>query len=395
MGIVVLMAVCLGLLLSPSSAAVAQPLFGGGHEPLAGARVFGSNGCVTCHAIRGLGGTVGPDLARIARPRSFFDLATALWNHLPRMAERMELLGIPRPRLGAREAGDLVAFLYTLGYFDEPGNPEQGSRLFLEKRCIVCHQAGGAGGVVGPVLDPLRHFGSPMYLTAAMWNHGPAMIEAMREKGVERPRFTGLELRDLVAFLLPRSLPAAEGPLYVLPGRAREGRKLFAEKRCAQCHSAAGTGGQGAPDLVDRLARRSPIEFAAAMWNKAPAMVAAQRARGLPIPQLRPEEMADIVAYLYSIRYFSGPGSVAKGWTVAASKGCLTCHAARGEKGKPAGDLGRIGGLDSPPAVIAALWSHAIVTPRTSLGQDAPWPEFRPHEMADLVAFLGSLADPR
>jgi len=77
--------------------AFAQPLFSPTQDPLAGSRVFGTKGCVKCHSINGVGGTVGPDLGRIPRPRSFYDLATGLWNHAPRMAGRMAQLGIPRP----------------------------------------------------------------------------------------------------------------------------------------------------------------------------------------------------------------------------------------------------------------------------------------------------------
>ena len=381
-------AVLLALAAGPAGA---QPVFSSGQDPLAGSQVFGNKGCAKCHSVNGVGGKIGPDLARVGRPRSFYDLATAMWNHLANMTDRMKQVGIERPKLDAREAGDLVAFLYTLSYFDAPGNQEEGRRLFTGKRCIVCHQVGGAGGVVGPNLDGLKQFGSPMYVIAAMWNHGAAMMEKMREKGIERPSFTGAELRDLLAFLAPRTPGAPEGPVYVLPGRAETGRQLFSQKRCVECHSAAGVGGRVGPDLLDRLVRRTPVEFAAAMWNKAPAMIAVQRARGIAVPQLSAEEMADLVAYLYSVRYFADPGDLRRGWTVATAKGCLNCHAAGGERGKPASDLGKAKGLDSAPAVVAALWNHAIVTPKTPAGQRAPWPQFRPEEMADLVALLRSI----
>ncbi|MDO8478846.1 MAG: c-type cytochrome [Candidatus Rokubacteria bacterium] len=384
-----------GLLLMGSlDAAWAQPVFSPSQDPLAGSRVFGAKGCVKCHSINGVGGKVGPDLARRLRPRSFYDVATAMWNHLPRMVDRMKQLGITRPQLTAQEAGDLVGFLYTLNYFDRPGNTAAGRQLFSEKKCIVCHQVGGTGGVVGPNLDSLKQFASPIYVASAMWNHGPAMAEVMKAKGVERPTFTAQELRDLVAFLAPATGGAPEGPLYVLPGRPELGRELFVEKRCIQCHSVGGVGGQVGPELVALGVRRSPVEFAATIWNKAPAMMAAMATRNITVPQLRPEDMADLVAYLYSVRYFASGGSVPKGWVVASKKGCLQCHGVSGERGKPASDLTRAKGLDSSAAVLAALWNHTVVTPRVA-GQRLEWPVLKADEMADLVTLLESISQPR
>ena len=120
-------------------------------------------------------------------------------------------------------------------------------------------------------------------------------------------------------------------------------------------------------------------------------MLAAMKTRGITVPQLTPAEMADIVAYLYSVRYFGNAGNISNGWTVATRKGCLYCHGVRGERGKPASDVTKWKGLDSPPAVLAALWNHAVVTPPSIGGQKAEWPLFKPQEMADLIALIESL----
>jgi cytochrome c2 len=381
----------LGFVLAALATSSAQPVFSAAQDPLAGSRVFSGKGCVKCHAVNGVGGNIGPDLGRMARPRSFFDLATAMWNHLPRMSARMRALGIVRPTLDAREAGDLIGFLYTLNYFDPPGNPEAGRHLFTAKRCIVCHRVDGVGGVVGPNLDHLARFGSPIFVAAAMWNHGPQMSEAMLSHQIQRPTFTAPELRDLMAFLAPGSAAAPEGPLYVLPGRADEGRRLLAAKRCLDCHAVRGQGKRVGPDLVEHGSQRSLLEFAAAMWNKAPAMLATMQAQGMTVPGLRAEEMSDIVAYLYAIEYFGPPGNISHGWRVMADKGCLTCHGVYGERGKPASDLTQARAMETPAGVVAALWNHAVVTPAAPGGGKAPWPRFSGREMADMISLFQSM----
>ncbi len=377
--------VVVSLLVSEAPPAMAQAV--PGQDPVAGAKVFESAGCVKCHSVAGVGGKVGPDLSKSPRPRSFYDLASAVWNHLPRMTARMQQLGIARVKLDAREAGDVAAYLYTLHYFDRAGRPEVGKRLFADKKCIVCHQVEGRGGTVGPRVDTFKGFASPLYVASAMWNHGPRMAEAMAAEHVERPTLTPDELRDLIAFLSPAT--GGKGPVQVLAGSADRGRTLFSEKGCVQCHPARGTG--AGPALIGRGVRRTQIEFAAALWDKAPAMQRARKPEMGPVPELSPADMADLVAYLDASGYFSGSGSVTRGWTVMADKGCLVCHGVHGEQGKSAGDLTRVKALDSRAAVLASLWNHTTVPAPAPGGGRAPWPAIQPGEMADLVALLQAI----
>ena len=380
--VVRLLVLTVAMLLLSQAPAGAQPV--PGQDPVAGARVFESAGCVKCHAIAGAGGKVGPDLSKMARPRSFYDLAAAMWDHLPRMTARMQQMGIARVKLDARQAGDLAAYLYTLHYFDTPGRADAGKRLFADKKCIVCHQVEGRGGTVGPSVDVFKRFSSPLYVASAMWNHGPQMADAMKAQGIERPQLTAGELRDLVAFLSPPT--GTQGAVQVLAGSAERGRVLFADKGCVQCHGATGTG--AAPSLIAKGARRTPIEFAAALWDKAPAMLAARKPEMGPVPQLSAVEMADLVAYLDTTGYFAGSGSISQGWRVLADKGCLVCHGVHGELGKPASDLTRAQALGSRAAVLAAFWNHTTVSAPAPGGGKSAWPTIRPQEMADLMALL-------
>ncbi len=367
----------------------------GGAEPaqnaLAGARVFGSKGCARCHAVNGLGATVGPDLARIARQRSFYDLAATMWNHLPEMGERMREYGMERPTMSPREVGDLIAFLFTLNYFDLPGDVEVGQRLFSEKECVVCHQVGVRGGVVGPALDYFSQYDSPMLVAAAMWNHGPAMAEEMRARGLTRPTFTGGELTDLITYLASTGPEPVDGPLHVLPGRPEAGQVVFRQKRCSECHRADGVGSRIGPDLARRAVDMSLTEFAAAMWNKEPSMRDVMVRWGIGLPKLEAGEMADLVAYLYSLRYFAESGDPDAGRRHLQTKGCLQCHPIEGSGGTGAVDLAGIEGMNWLAAIFSAMWNHAPLMERAMASRGIAWPELSADEMADITAFLLSL----
>jgi mono/diheme cytochrome c family protein len=354
---------------------------------MAGSWVFGAKGCSTCHAINGLGGNVGPDLGRVGQLRSFYDLASGFWNHYPSMVAQMRAQGIEPPHMSPREIGDLIAFLTSINYFDDPGDEDKGKQFFTEKECVRCHQVGGVGGVVGPSLDYLGQMGSFIQVATAMWNHGPAMAEAMQTLKIRRPSFTASELTDLIAYLRQASPGPPQGPMYVLPGRAELGRKWFVEKGCLECHSIRGQGGGRAPDLAGRARPPSLSEFSSMIWNKAPAMLRMMRTQGTDVPQLEVSQMADIVAYLYSIRYFQRLGNPSSGRRLVQNRGCLGCHALDGQGVKDGGDLAKIRGLDSPTAVISAMWNHGRVMTTEAQGR-VIWPSLLPEEMADIAAFF-------
>jgi mono/diheme cytochrome c family protein len=377
------------MLFMPLSAA-AQEIPTPTQNAIAGARVFGAKGCTKCHAVTGEGGSVGPDLKVAARARTFNDLAAGMWNHLPRMVTRMEELGIERPRLNPREAGDLIAYLYSLDYFDPPGDPARGRELFSEKQCIRCHQVKGIGGVVGPNLDYVGQRGSPIEIATAMWNHAPAMLEAARTRQIPRPAFTGSELRDLLAYLEEASPTAPDEQVYALPGRASRGREILQEKGCTGCHGTPGRGGLIGSDLAARGRSDGLSDFMAAMWNKMPGMLQVAKAAKRELPKLHASELADIVAYLYSVNYFTEAGNARRGRNRIGAKGCLECHSLGGRGGGRAGDLAQVTGLGLPASVVAALWNHTLVAGPES----APtWPSLTAAEMADLIAFFQAISE--
>ena len=101
-----------------------------------------------------------------------------------------------QPKLTPQEMAHVIAYLFAVTYSDEPGAPEAGVRVLQEKGCARCHEAG-----VGPVFDRFRGRATPVTVAQALWNHGPRMLERMRDLGIRWPTLTGEEMNDLLAAL--------------------------------------------------------------------------------------------------------------------------------------------------------------------------------------------------
>ena len=155
--------VLLALLALPASAEEQYVLWGDARK---GHQAFVEKGCGNCHAIRGAGPSVGPDLGRIGT------------RHLAM----------------TQVAG--AAFLYAINLLDEPGSPRRGERLFVERGCATCHSVRGKGGTIGPSLERWKRYGSPVLWAELMWSHALGMEEKVREFGLPWPKF---EDNDMVA----------------------------------------------------------------------------------------------------------------------------------------------------------------------------------------------------
>ncbi|MBI1894227.1 MAG: c-type cytochrome [Candidatus Rokubacteria bacterium] len=331
---------------------------------------------------------MGPDLGRIQTGRSFFELGAALWNHLPRMGARMREAGIERPTLTPTEMSNVIAFLFTLQYYDELGDPKAGEALYATKGCVQCHEVGGKGGRVGPGLDFLKRANSPVLVAAAMWNHGPEMAEAMKEKGIPRPTFQGKEMLDLIAYIVRAAKDGSGETAQVVPGAPERGQKLFSEKRCNVCHRVGGRGGTVGPDLGRRGHHVSLTQFAALMWNHGPTMWTRMKERGIQVPRLTGQEMADVVAYLYVSHYFDQTASASRGQQLIQSKACLTCHSVRGKGGKIGADFATSKFVASPAGLIAGMWNHSRYMEAQAQKQEIAWPLLTGQELADISAYL-------
>jgi mono/diheme cytochrome c family protein len=274
-------------------------------------------------------------------------------------------------------------------YMDVPGDVDKGSQLFAEKGCSECHTLDGSADGVGPDLGQLDAE-TPIVWAQRMWNHGEAMGGLMEKVDVSWPTFQGQEMLDLLSYL-QKSSSGRRREAGLLPATPSRGKALFLEKGCNACHAVNGEGATEGPDLGPR-SEESPsiVQFAAEMWNHSPQMWTRMQEKAISRPQFAEHEMADLIAYLYLVRYLEPVGRVDLGTEVFNIKHCSNCHGSDGHGGRGGPSLAR-----RQPYFAAQLhytiWSHGPEMYRRMREQNIPWPSLNEEELLDLVAFLNSL----
>ncbi len=360
-------------------------------NPRAGAQAFQQKGCSSCHAVCGAGTKLAPDLGlERSSGSSMSQLVTEMWNHAPIMWPRIQERRMAYPQFTAEEMANLFAYLFTTCYVDESGDSARGRVLFSRKGCVRCHTIGGDGGKVGPDLKSLGPVDTPIFWAQAMWNHAPAMEAHMRQFNMTWPRFDGEEMNDLLAYIRQeRGAPQREFEL--LPADPRRGWTLFRNKGCISCHSARGEGGTTAPELGGgRPLPPTLTQVAGQMWNHSPEMWAAMKAKGIERPTFQEKEMADLIAFLYSLRNFELGGSPLIGKDLFNERKCSQCHGADGQGGKFGPNLRKRGRLLTPINLAEALWSHGPAMYQRSKQLGLGWPSLKQGDLDHLLAFLNS-----
>ncbi len=359
-------------------------------DPHTGAAVFQRSGCAQCHSVNGTHRGSAPDLGFDRAPHSTLnELVAAMWNHAPVMWDEIRARKLKYPQLDTEDMAHLAAYLYASRYVDEPGNALEGRRLFNAKGCVRCHAVRGEGGTFAPDLTTIG-VDTPIAWTQAMWNHAPAMEAAFRKAGLPWPAFRDREMVDLLAYVREVST-GARSEYKFLPANPENGAKLFQTKSCAGCHSLGDKPDGPGPALgAGHRLPRSIVQFAGLMWNHSPEMYRTMSDRNVQRPQFEGREMADLLAFLYTSRYFEAAGSPQTGRTIFVARGCAQCHGDTAQGGAAAPGLRRRGAVFTSVSLATALWRHGPEMYRKCKERGQPWPNLNEQDVSELVSYLST-----
>ncbi|MBI4459113.1 MAG: c-type cytochrome [Acidobacteria bacterium] len=267
----------------------------------AGQLVFQSKGCSDCHAIRGQGARIGPDLASVASLRNPVAWVAGMWNHAPGMFRALREKSRDFPQFHGTEMVDLQSYIrLRAGGMEQdrsylrPPSADQGAALFRSKQCVQCHGVDGRAGKIGPDLSRVvlpKRYGE---IAAFMWNHAPQMNRQAAAASIPYPRLEAWELADILAYLDSLSMRWIGNPV--------TGAATFANKGCTLCHAITPGEKSPGPNLTALQQQLTPVTVATIMWNHGPRMLQRMESSSIPWPIFNSRELADTISFLESLQ---------------------------------------------------------------------------------------------
>jgi cytochrome c2 len=213
----------------------------------------------------------------------------------------------------------------------------RGARVFEAEGCIQCHALNGVGAGIGPDLGRIADRGfTPASFTGLMWNHAPAMWNAMRQRNIQPAGLDEDAAADLFAFFYSMRFFEEEGD-------AARGKRVFTSRQCSTCHGIDKPVRPDAKPVSQWTSTSDPLDLVEAMWNHAPMMrnalartAAARRPAilGQEWPKLSSQEFADLLVYIRPLSsrqappafHEAAPSQAPSGQILWMQIGCNACH---------------------------------------------------------------------
>lgn len=181
-----------------------------------------------------------------------------------------------------------------------------------------------------------------------------------------------------------------------------QGKKVFEKYNCNDCHTMLGFGGYYAPDLTRVYARIGEGGIRASVQK--PDQLFANSFRKMPVQNVKPEEVEDLVAFFRWVNDIENHGwppqdekykkSAAKGLVASAAlspgaalvqtKGCLSCHAIGGAGSDAGPALDHVGSKMDAESLARYIADPAKANPKALM----PPQDLTPEELGPMTEFL-------
>lgn len=336
-----------------------------------GRALFGELRCVSCHAVNGRGGSMGPELTRIG-DKVRRDWLFSFLKDPHRVQPETAML---QYRLTDVQLRDLTAFLLE-EYRSGDTGPEPppvtyqdaravmaGRGIFERRGCTSCHRLGAMKntGRIGPSLagigdrnpDELAFGRGNVRRTADNYIflkvlHPDALLPTSM-----MPTFDFAPIEAARIALALASIRKADLPVSYVRNRpmpppftpAGHFGELVTRYRCLSCHSVGGFGGTLSTVPLDRIGSQLKHDYISKYLLNPGAVRVSVEAR-MPFFHMLPDEATTIADYMTSVllddtldRYDAtfSEADLQRGQDLYAQLGCVGCH-----------QLGTVGGYVGP-----------------------------------------------
>jgi cytochrome c2 len=364
-----------------------------------GRALFGELRCVSCHAVNGRGGTIGPELTRIG-DKVRRDWLFSYLKDPHRVQPDTPML---QYRLNDDQLRDLTAFLFEAyssagASADQPPAPYQDTRqvsegltVFERRGCPSCHQLAGTKnpGRIGPSLtgiadrdpDELPYGTQTVRHTADNYIFLKVLLPDTLGSPSLMPTFgftpaDAAKIALALASIRKADLPASyvrrpsEPALYRPGGRFGE---LVTRYRCLSCHSVSGFGGDVSTVPLDRIGSQLQHDYVAKYLMNPGAVRVSVEAR-MPVFHMLPDEARQIADYFstvflddsldqYDARFTAAEAR--RGEELYGQLGCRACHQLGTAGGYVGPELSSTGGRLKPGWIAAWLSAPRKYKPDT------------------------------
>ncbi len=250
-----------------------------------GKLAFENKHCADCHGITTSVAENAPPVAQWESLGHPIAIVRQMWNHAARMREAFARRNLAWPQLTTQNLGDMLVYLRNLPETrNHPavfsfGSGQNGAEVFQSKGCANCHSGALA-------LENRLHNQTLTGIAVEMWNHAPRMAQTP-------PVLSQEEMNELLSYLWLRQFISSGGD-------AARGQRVFAQKRCADCHA----GGQnGAVRLAGRGRPLTEITIISVLWQHGPTMYQRMQQTNIAWPRFTSaQQMSDLIAYINSVQ---------------------------------------------------------------------------------------------